>query len=70
MRKCLIGVLAALLAFPAFASHWGPLTYTREARDELSEMRSVARTVRDPSMRADLLGRHVDRRNLNRKRGR
>lgn len=60
MRKTLLVAAAALLAFPAFASHWGPLTYTREAHEELTELRSALRYVRDPVVRGDLLQR-VDR---------
>lgn len=60
MRKTLLVALAALIAVPAFASHWGPLTYTREAHEELGDLRSAIRMVRDPVVRADLLTR-IDR---------
>ena len=60
MRKTFLVVAAALIAFPAFASHWGPLTYTREAHEELTDLRLALRNVRDPVVRADLAAR-VDR---------
>lgn len=61
MRRFAAVLLAAAIALPAAAGYRNdPLFFTGEAREELRDLELLARSVRDPVMRAEMLSR-IDR---------
>lgn len=57
MSRLSVLIVAVFLAAPALAGHRSALAYTSEARDELADTAMIARGVRDPYVRAELLAR-------------